>query len=86
MTKREKMLAETRLSLVEQAQKVAKGASTEADMVKDRLNFTKLGNFEREEFRFRTHFKKQFNSALDMLTRNDFQSLKDTVSAVETEF
>jgi hypothetical protein len=55
-------------------------------MVKDRLNFTKLGNFEREEFRFRTHFKKQFNSALDMLTRNDFNSLKDTVSAVESEF
>jgi hypothetical protein len=58
MSKREKMLAATRLSLVEQSQKVAKGASTEADMVKDRLNFTKLGNFEREEFRFRTHFKK----------------------------
>jgi len=55
-------------------------------MVKDRLNFTKLGNFEREEFRFRTNFKKQFNSALDMLTRNDFNSLKDTVSAAELEF
>ncbi len=55
-------------------------------MVKDRLNFTKLGNFERDEFRFRTHFKKQFNSALDMLARNDFDSLKETVDAVESEY
>ena len=55
-------------------------------MVKDRLNFTKLGNYEREEFRFRTQFKKQFNSAFDMLTRNDFNSLKETITAMETEY
>jgi len=50
------------------------------------LNFTKLGNFEREEFRFRTNFKKQFNSALDMLSRNDFASLKETIRTNEEQF
>lgn len=48
-------------------------------MKQDRLNFTKLGNFEREEFHFRDKFKKKFNEALDMLSRNDFRSLRDTI-------
>jgi len=61
-----------RLSLAEQAQKVANGAATEAVMKQDRLNFNKLGKFEREEFKYLDNFKKQFNSALDMLSRNDF--------------
>lgn len=51
---------------------MANGAATEAVMKQDRLNFNKLGKFEREEFKYLDNFKKQFNGALDMLTRNDF--------------
>lgn len=62
-----------RLSLAEQAQKVANGAATEAVMKQDRLNLNKLGKFEREEFQYLDNFKKKFNGALDMLSRNDFE-------------
>jgi hypothetical protein len=52
-------------------------------MKQDRLNLNKLSNFEREEFQFRDKFKKQFNNALDLLTRNDFGQLRDTVKKHE---
>jgi hypothetical protein len=65
---------------------VAEEAQTEAQIKQDRLNFTKLSKFEREEFNFRIKFKKQFNSALELLTRNDFNSLRETVQSAEEEF
>jgi len=62
---------------------VANGAATEAVMKQDRLNLNKLGKFEREEFKYLDNFKKQFNGALDMLTRNDFGKLRETIKKTE---
>lgn len=64
---------------------MANGAATEAVMKQDRLNFNKLGKFEREEFKYLDNFKKQFNGALDMLTRNDFGQLRETVKKTEDQ-
>lgn len=52
-------------------------------MKQDRHNFNKLGKFEREEFRYLDNFKKQFNNALDMLQRSDFEQLHETVKKTE---
>lgn len=55
-------------------------------MKQDRLNFTKLGNYEREEFEFRDKFKQKFNGALESLQRNDFRSLRETIKETEEQF
>ena len=52
-------------------------------MKQDRLNLNKLGKFEREEFQYLDNFKKEFNNALDMLHRNDFGQLRETVKKTE---